>query len=74
MLTPFASILPVCLKLCSGIRGDDVRLLKGARRFGLRYALSIAFPLLVGANQSNALAGLGDPINQARDFLSSSPA
>jgi sulfonate transport system permease protein len=48
-LIAFASMFPVYLNLYSGIRGVDVRLLEGARSFGLSQAELIWHVILPGA-------------------------
>ncbi|WP_334181399.1 ABC transporter permease [Novosphingobium sp.] len=56
-LIAFASIFPVYLNLYSGIRGVDLRLLEGARSFGLSRAEQIVHVILPGALPS-LLVGL----------------
>lgn len=56
-LIAFASIFPVYLNLYSGIRGVDVRLIEGARSFGLSRAEVIWHVILPGALPS-LLVGL----------------
>ncbi len=56
-LIAFASIFPIYLNLYSGIRGVDVRLLEGARSFGLTRAELIWHVILPGALPS-LLVGL----------------
>ena len=56
-LIAFASIFPIYLNLYSGIRGVDVRLLEGARSFGLSRAELIWHVILPGALPS-LLVGL----------------
>jgi len=56
-LIAFASIFPVYLNLYSGIRGVDVRLIEGARSFGLSNAEVIWHVILPGALPS-LLVGL----------------
>lgn len=56
-LIAFASIFPVYLNLYSGIRGVDVRLIEGARSFGLSKAEVIWHVILPGALPS-LLVGL----------------
>jgi sulfonate transport system permease protein len=56
-LIAFASIFPVYLNLYSGIRGVDVRLIEGARSFGLSRAELIWHVILPGALPS-LLVGL----------------
>ncbi len=48
-LIAFASVFPVYLNLYSGIRGIDVRLMEGARSFGLSRAEVIFHVILPGA-------------------------
>lgn len=56
-LIAFASIFPVYLNLYSGIRGVDLRLLEGARSFGLSRAELVFHVILPGALPS-LLVGL----------------
>ena len=56
-LIAFASMFPIYLNLYSGIRGVDVRLLEGARSFGLSQSELIWHVILPGALPS-LLVGL----------------